>query len=100
MSKRYIAKNVVQPGVRGYIIGWMSNQLTDRIPQWPQLRVEPEQEVTLAIDPRGGGSGLKCDMRPETVQVAAIIELDADRTPPGASREYILPFVGFEWEQG
>lgn len=98
MSKRYISKNRVQPHVHGYIVAWMSNQLTDRLPQWPQLRVEPEQEVIVAIDPMGGGFGLRCGTNPETVQVAAVIELDGPR-PSGGAREYLLPFTNFEYER-
>jgi hypothetical protein len=88
-TKRYFATNIVHPKVKGYIVAWMSNQLTSPFPQWPQIRVEPEQKVVIGIDPFN--AGFRCDSNPEGVQVTAIIEAD------DGSQE-LLPFAGFKYE--
>lgn len=98
MARRYISLNVVHPVVQGYIVAWHSSLLNEPIPQWPQIRVMPKQEVVVAIDP-SGRTGMNCmtdlgyrsNTKFEAVQVCAIIECDDGHTE-------LLPFPPFKWE--
>lgn len=94
MGTSYFTKAVLEPGVTGWIVAWSSNQLTVRLPQWPQLRVVGGQELCIAIDPQGGGFGLVCDSDPAKVQVCAHIE--PDKQSEGKWCEWLLPFPPFE----
>lgn len=88
------SKAVVGLGATGWIVAWHSNQLVQRLPQWPYLRVTPGQEVMVRIDPRGGAFGMRCDSHPDRVQVSAIIE--PDEQPAGKHRILLLPFPPFK----
>lgn len=93
MTRIYHSKTIVEPGCSGWIVRWMSNQLTQAFPQWPRLRVEAGQQVTVSIDPSGSGFGLHCDTDPTKVQVCAVIE--PDEQPEGKRVDYLLPFPPF-----
>jgi len=102
MSQMYYSKTRVGPGGSGWLVAWMSNQLTQVLPQWPWLRVLEGQELWIAIDPRGGWiaidsrrgrSGVKCDSKAEDIRVSAVIA--PDQQPPDKRSEYLLPFPPF-----
>lgn len=94
MTRTYSSRTIVGPGGTGWLVAWMSNQLTQVLPQWPWLRVIEGQELFIAIDPRGGRFGLKCDSRTEEVRVSALIA--PDEQPEGKTSEYLLPFPPFQ----
>jgi hypothetical protein len=93
MSRFYESKTRVGPGVSGWIVGWMSNQLTQALPQWPRLRVVEGQELIVSIEPNGGRFGMRCDSDPNNVQVTAIIK--PDEQIEGWGTEYLLAFPRF-----
>lgn len=95
MSRIYYSRAIVGPDTRGFVVAWMSNQLCAAIPQWPRLRVVPGQRLVVAIDPRGGRFGLKCDGDPAKVQVTAVIE--PDEQPAGKHVDHLLPFPPFQY---
>ena len=97
MNRYYQSKVRLERGVTGWIVGWMSNQLAQALPQWPRLRVVAGQELTVSIEPSGGRFGLRCDSNPANVQVTAIIR--PDEQPENKVVEYLLPFPPFRDEE-
>jgi hypothetical protein len=94
MAGIYWSKAVVGPGSTGWLVGWGSNQLTARLPQWPRLRVVTGQELFISIDPRGGAFHLLCDTDPARVQVTAVIE--PDEQVEEKFTLHLLPFPPFQ----
>jgi hypothetical protein len=95
MPRTYYSKATVGPRSAGWLVAWMSNQLTEPWPQWPRLRVVEGQELSVAIDPRGAPFGLKCSATPDTVQICAVI--DPDEQSNDRRAEYLLPFPPFTY---
>lgn len=94
VPRPYWSKAVVGAGGTGWIVAWSSNQLVTRIPQWPNIRVHEGQELTIRIDPAGGGFGLRCDTDPALAHVMAVIE--PDEQPHGKCCEWLLIFRVFQ----
>lgn len=94
MSHIYYSKTRVGPHGTGWLVGWMSNQLVQVLPQWPWLRVLEGQELWIAIDSRGGRFGLKCDSNADDVRMSALIAPDVQ--PADKRLECLLPFPPFQ----
>jgi hypothetical protein len=95
MTSIYWSKAVVGPGSTGWLVGWGSNQLTARLPQWPRLRIVTGQELLISIDPQGGQFlHLICDTDPARIRVTAVIE--PDEQVEGKWTLHLLPFPPFE----
>lgn len=93
MARTYCSRTRVGSGGTGWLVAWISNQLTLPEPQWPWLRVIEGQELFIAIDLRGGRFGLKCDSRAEDVRISAVIA--PDEQPEDKTLEYLLAFPPF-----
>ncbi len=86
----YSSEIVVPSDVSGWLVGWISNQLVQRLPQWPQVRIVPGQSLHVAIDPKA----YACDSDPSKVQLAAIVK--PDERPEHQVVELLLPFPPFK----
>lgn len=89
----YSSKAIV--GRTGWLIAWQSNQLTQRLDQWPRLRVVKGQELICLIDPLDERFWI--DSIAERIQLCAIIA--PDEQPADQTLEYLLPFQPFQSHQ-
>lgn len=51
MARTYCNRTRVGSGGTGWLVAWISNQLTLRQPQWPWLRVAEDVRVSAVIAP-------------------------------------------------